>query len=115
MLCGMDEPTPIDYPKITIDGVAYPVAFSNDLWYYRLDKAGIPVSQVAAKMAAKEVGVSLMYDMLAAAIGHGFTGEKLAEKLPIAKASALFVDAIKKVQPAAQVALREPAASELPQ
>ena len=108
-----DEISAVTYPTISIRGVAYPVKFSNAA-YYRLEKAGLELPDVAAKLKSGRLGVALVYDLLAASIGHGFTGEMLAEVIEISVARDAVVAALGKVQPSPETKLREPATADVP-
>lgn len=110
----MDEPTAVSYPVLTIQGVRYPVKFSNGA-FYRLDKAGVDIRTVKDRLSTGTCAFSLIYDLLAACIGNGFTGEKLAELIDPKAASEAVVEAMGKVQPPAETALREPAAPTITQ
>ena len=100
--------SPISYPTISINGVAHVVRFNN-IAFYRLDKQGVDLRTVKERLTSGTCAFSLIYDLLAACIG-GYTGEQLAGLVTPAAASQAVIDAMGKVQPPAEVALREPAA-----
>jgi hypothetical protein len=106
----MDEPiSAVTYPVIVINGVSYPVKFGNAS-FYRLEKSGLDLNDVAAKLRSRKLGLAMVYDLLAASVGNGFTGEQLAEVVPINEARDIVIAALGKVPPPAETALREPAA-----
>lgn len=114
MLCGMEEtPSAVNYPVLTVQGVRYPVKFSN-VAFYRLDRAGVDIRTVKDRLASGTCAFSLIYDLLAACIGNGFTGEKLAELVEPKVASDIVIEAMGKVQPSQETKLREPVPAEIP-
>ena len=111
----MDQPvSPITYPTIMIREVAYPVKFGNAA-FYRLEKAGLDLQDVSAKLKAKKITVALVYDLLAASVGNGFTGEMLADLVEIPAARDAVISALGKVQPPPETKLREPATAQAPE
>lgn len=108
----MDEPiSAVTYPTLSIRDVAYPVKFANAA-YYRMEKAGLVLTDVAAQLKTGRLSMSLVYDLLAASIGHGFTGEFLAEAVEIPVARDAVIAALGKVQPSPETKLREPATAQ---
>lgn len=119
----MDEPiSAVTYPTIDIKGVSYPVKFGNAT-FYRLEKNGLSLDDVSTRLKAAadkdspqfgRLGVAMVYDLLAASVGHGFTGEQLAEIVEIQPATAAVIAALGKARPSAETKLREPAPAEIP-
>lgn len=106
--------SPIEYPTVTVDGQAFPVKFSNRA-LYRLDKDGIDLHQFGEKLKTGRISVSMVYDLLAAAmVTPPFMsrphGEDLAEKVLLADATRAILDAMGKAAPPAGLKLQEPAA-----
>lgn len=110
--------SPVEYPTVSIDGVHYPVKFSNRA-LYRLDKAGVDLRAFGEKLKAGRIGVSMIYDLLSAAlltpqhVGR-FDAEDLADKVSTADATKAVLDAMGKVPPHSEVKLQEPAAKSEP-
>lgn len=109
--------SPVEYPTVTVDGQKYAVKFSNRT-LYRLDKDGVDLAQFASKLKSGSVGVSMIYDLLAAAIQvpkhvPRFSAEDLADVVPTAEATRAVLDAMGKAQPPAEMKLTEPAANPL--
>lgn len=102
----MDEPTAISYPTITVDGVKYTAKLSK-LAFYRLDKSGVDLRTLKTRLDTGTCAFSLIYDILAACTG--VPAEVLVEKIPQEIASQVVIEAMGKVQPSGEQALREPA------
>ena len=105
----MDEPTAVAYPTITVNGIKYPVKMNN-VAFYRLEKSGISLSAAIKNMQTGNLPIAMCYDMLAACVGNGFTGERLAELIDVGPATTILIDAMGKVQPSEEIKLQEPTA-----
>ena len=108
-----DEISAVTYPTVMIRGVAYPVKFSNAA-FYRLEKAGLDLQDVSAKLKGGKLTLALVYDLLGACVGHGFTGELLADAVEVPAARDAVIAALGKVQPSPETKLREPATADVP-
>lgn len=105
--------SPIEYPTVTVDGQEYQVKFSNRA-IYRLDKAGVDLQQFGEKLKSGRVGMSQVFDLLAATIQTPphvprLDAEELSEKVSIGDATRAILQSMGKAQPPAELKLREAA------
>lgn len=104
--------SPIEYPTITYSGIKYTVKFSN-YTLYLLDKQGIDLKEFGERLKSGRMGYAMIYDLLAASIQSPVPIDVryLVEGVPMAEASQAVIEAMGKVQPPADLKLRETAAS----